>query len=131
MIMELVIEKIFAFVFLLVGASHLVQPGRWMEFFAWLRTKSFGAFIVVMYTLPVALVIVAFHNEWTIGPSLFITLAGWIMLVKCVVYALYPHSFNKVASKGTSVRNFKIAGIVAIIASLAVLLDIYLHPDRT
>ena len=125
--MEIVIEKIFAFVFLLVGLSHLLQPVRWMEFFTWLRTKSFGAFIVVMYTLPVAVVIIVFHNDWRVRPALFITLAGWIMLVKCMIYAVYPRAFNQVSTKGLSIRNFIIAGILSGVASLTVLWDIYLR----
>ncbi len=124
--MELLLEKIFALVFLLVGFSHLLQPTPWVEFFAWLRSKSFGAFVVVMYTLPIAIVIVIFHNKWTLRPALFITLAGWIMLVKCVIYAVYPRSFNRVAKKGFNPRNSIIGGILLIVASTASLIDIFL-----
>src|SRR5258705_4613268 len=99
MIVEILIEKIFGFAFLLVGLSHLLQPMPWVEFFAWLRSKSFGAFIVVIYTLPIAVVIVAFHNNWELKPGLFITLAGWIMLGKSAIYSVYPYSFNHVAKK--------------------------------
>lgn len=124
--MEILIEKIFAFVFLLVGLSHLLQPTRWSEFFLWLRSKPYGAFIVVIYTLPVAVIIIAFHNEWGLKPALFVTIAGWIMLVKCVIYALYPASFNRVAKEGASNKGITAAGIVAIIFSAAMLADIYL-----
>jgi len=126
MIMEILIEKIFAFVFLLVGFSHLLQPAPWVDFFCWLRSKSFGAFIVVIYTLPVSIVIIAFHNNWQLRPSVFITLAGWIMLVKCTIYAVHPKTFNRVATKGFSVRNSLIAGIVLIGVSSALLADLFL-----
>jgi hypothetical protein len=126
MIMEILIEKIFAFVFLLIGLSHLLQPAPWVDFFCWLRSKSFGAFIVVIYTWPVAIVIVTFHNSWELRPAVFITLAGWSMLVKCAIYALHPATFNRVAAKGFSVRNSVIAGSVFIGASSALLVDIVL-----
>jgi hypothetical protein len=125
MIMELLLEKIFAFVFMLVGFSHLLQPAPWVDFFSWLRSKSFGAFIVVIYTLPIAIVIITFHNSWQLRPSLFITVAGWIMLIKCTVYAVYPRAFNRVATKGFSFRNSVIGGVVLIAASSALLVDIY------
>src|SRR5258705_7070756 len=124
--MEILIEKIFAFVFLLIGLSHLLQPGRWSEFFSWLRARSFGAFIVIIYTLPVAVVIIAFHNDWDLRPAFFVTIAGWIMLVKCVIYALYPSSFNRVATKGASNKGIAIAGIIAIVLSAAIIVDIFL-----
>lgn len=124
--MEILIEKIFSFVFLIVGLSHLLQPARWVDYFIWLRSKSFGAFVVLIYTLPVAIVIIVFHNDWRLRPALFITLAGWIMLVKCILYAVYPQSFNRVAKKGMTIRNSIIAGIIFIAASSVVLVDTYL-----
>ena len=124
--MELLIEKIFAFVFILIGLSHALHPAPWVDFFSWLKTKSFGAFIVIIYTLPVAVVIVAFHNDWQLKPSLFITLAGWTMLVKCLIYAVYPASFVKVINKGSLKRSLVVVGIFFIIASIAMLADIYL-----
>jgi uncharacterized protein YjeT (DUF2065 family) len=124
--MQLLMEKIFGFVFMLVGLSHLLQPTRWSDFFSWLRAKPFGAFIVVIFTLPVSVVIIAFHNDWDLRPSLFLTLAGWIILVKCVIYALYPAAFNRVATKGASNKGFAMAGIAIIVLSAAMLTDIYL-----
>jgi hypothetical protein len=124
--MQLQIEKIFGLVFLLVGASHVLHPQRWVDFFTWLRSKTYGAFIVVIYTLPIAVILVALHNEWKPAPALFLTFAGWIMLVKCVVYALYPAAFNRVSKKGASAKGIAAAGIVAIIFSAVMLGDIYL-----
>ncbi len=121
--MEVLVDKIFAGVYLLVGLSHLLQPAAWLEFFKWIRSKSFGGFIVVMYTLPIAIVIIVFHNNWELRPSLFVTIAGWIMLIKCSLYALYPQSFIRVATKGLSVRNSIIGGVVLIAVSSVLLID--------
>ena len=124
--MELLIEKIFAFVFMLVGLSHLLQPAAWVDFFAWLRSKTYGGFIVVIYTLPIAIVVIVFHNEWALRPSVILTIAGWIMLVKCVIYAVYPVAFTRTATKGFSARNSVIAGITGIVIGALVFADSYL-----
>ena len=124
--MENIVDKIFAFVFVLVGLSHLLQPAAWVDFFVWLRSKTFGGFIVVIYTLPIAMVLIVFHNQWTLRPSIVLTIAGWIMLVKCVVYAIYPVAFTRTATKGFSARNSVIAGITGIVIGVLLFTDSYL-----
>lgn len=122
----MLLEKIFAFVFILVGLSHSLQPGVWVDFFVWLRSKTYGAFIVVMYTLPIGLVIVAFHNQWQWRPAVILTIAGWIMIIKSAIYAVYPVAFTRTATKGFSSRNSVIAGTVIITCGLLLLTDVYL-----
>jgi hypothetical protein len=121
--MQLLLERIFGFVFLLVGLSHLLQPGPWVDFFKWLRSKTYGGFVVVIYTLPIAIVIVTFHNRWELRSSLILTLAGWIMLVKCVIYAVYPIAFSRTATRAFTARSSVIGGIILIAVSLLLLLD--------
>jgi hypothetical protein len=121
--MQLLLERIFGFVFLLVGLSHLLQPGPWVDFFKWLRSKTYGGFVVVIYTLPIAIVIVTFHSRWELRSSLILTLAGWIMLVKCVIYAVYPIAFSRTATRAFTARSSVIGGIILIAVSLLLLLD--------
>ena len=124
--MENIVDKIFAFVFVLVGLSHLLQPAAWLDFFAWLKSKTYGGFIVVIYTLPIAIVLVVFHNEWVLRPPVILTLAGWVMLVKCVIYAVYPAAFTRTATKGFSARSSVLAGITRIVIGTLLFADCFL-----
>jgi hypothetical protein len=109
----------------LVGFSHALHPAPRVEFFAWLRSKTFGAFIVVIFTLPIAVFIIVFHNQWQRRPAIVMTIAGWIMVVKCVTYAIFPSAFSRVAKKGASKKGIAAAGILAMAASTAILAAIY------
>jgi len=62
--MELLIERFFAIAFLVIGASHALQPRRWSVFFQELRKTGHAGFVIALFTLPSGLVIVLGHNEW-------------------------------------------------------------------
>ena len=49
-----------------LGLSHLLQPKAWVEFFILLRGKGeAGAFVDGLLQLPLAGVIIGFHNVWS------------------------------------------------------------------
>jgi hypothetical protein len=125
--MELLAEQLFARVYGLVGLSHLLQPHPWMAFFEWLRSRPFGGFIVVMYTLPIGIAILLVHPNWSIKPSVIVTLAGWLMVAKSVLYALHPSSFEIAAKKGFTVRNSRRAGLGMVILCATIFVDGWTH----
>ena len=53
-----------------MGLSHILQPKAWAEFFILLRGKGqAGAFVDGFLNLPVAGVIIGFHNVWSGIPA--------------------------------------------------------------
>jgi hypothetical protein len=100
--------------FLLLGLSHIVQPRLWAEFFVAMRQGRFAAFIIPMYTLPVALVLVVGHNQWVWDWPLFLTVAGWGMTIKCTIYLLVPGAADRMLDRrmAKSQRGFQVAGLV-------------------
>jgi hypothetical protein len=45
-----------------MGLAHLIQPRLWVRFFEVVRQTGLAAVIVPLYTLPLALVLIATHN---------------------------------------------------------------------
>ena len=122
--METLVSLFFAGLFLVIGISHSFHPGKWVRFFHALRQLDYGALVVIMYTLPAGLVICLFHNKWTLAPSLFITVAGWVMTIKRLVYAVHDKGFFKLVSQPAKLeRNLRITGVSMALLSLGVLVE--------
>ena len=68
--MERSVEILAIILFGVLGLSHLLQPRAWAEFFILLRNKGeSGAFVDGFLNLPLAAIIVGFHNTWSGIPS--------------------------------------------------------------
>jgi len=88
--MESAVEKLVAICFLVVGISHIVQPRAWSEFFIRVREKgAAGSIQLGLLNLPMALLIVAFHNVWH-GLPMVVTIIGWSLLTKSFLYLISP-----------------------------------------
>lgn len=88
--MEVAIEKLVAISFLVIGVSHILQPRAWVEFFIRFRDKgAVGSLQLGVFHLPLALLIVSFHNVWQ-GLPLVVTIIGWAQLLKSLLYLTYP-----------------------------------------
>ena len=118
--MQIAVEWMVALFFLVVGLSHILQPRAWVDFFIGLREKgAVGSLQLGLLHLPLALVIVAFHNIWQ-GMPLVVTLIGWSQLLKSFLYLILPgHGLRMLGyiSIETSWR-FVVAGIFFVALGL-------------
>ena len=83
--------EVFAVLLLgVLGLSHLVQPVAWAEYFILLRRKGRpGAFVDGFLHLPLAALIIGFHDVWSGLPAV-LTLLGWAFLVKSLIRFCLP-----------------------------------------
>ncbi len=88
--MEIGVEKLVAIYFLVTGLSHLLQPRAWVQFFIMVREKrEAGSLLNGLVHFPLGAFIVAFHNVWH-GAPLVVTIIGWGLVVKSVIYFTLP-----------------------------------------
>ena len=117
--METSIEILAAIAFFTTGVSHLVQPRIWARFFVQLaRQGEIGVFIIAFYTLPMGVLIVAFHNVWLGWPTM-LTIFGWACCLKSFIYFVVPKVGLAAISRiqETSAGVFVVAGIMMILLS--------------
>lgn len=83
-------QKVAALALLVVGASHVVQGRAWARFFGLLREKREAGVVAnaLMHFWP-GVFIVSFHDVWT-GIPAFLTVYGWLLVIKGAVYLLWP-----------------------------------------
>ena len=110
----MIIQAVMAPAFLVLGMSHLVQPQLWVRFFEVVRQTRLAAVIIPMYTLPLALVLIVGHNVWKWDWSLFLTIAGWVLTIKCTLYLLVPGLVDRMLQKNMakSARSYQAAGAI-------------------
>jgi len=88
--MERSVEVLAIIPFGVIGLSHILQPKAWVEFFILLRGKGeAGAFVDGLLNLPVAGIIIGFHNVWSGIPAV-LTLVGWCLLIKSLLRFCVP-----------------------------------------
>jgi len=95
-----------------LGLSHILQPGAWAEFFILLRGKGeAGAFVDGFLNLPVAGLIIGFHNVWSGIPAV-LTVVGWCLLIKSLIRFCAPKQALRMMGRVSLERSweFQIAG---------------------
>ena len=115
--------EIFAIVFFgVTGLSHIVQPKAWTEFFILLRGKGeSGAFVDGLLNLPLAAIIIGFHNVWS-GIPLVLTLVGWCLLIKSLIRLCAPRLALRAMARVPIDRSWEFqvagAGFLALVGLL-------------
>jgi uncharacterized protein YjeT (DUF2065 family) len=122
--LDLLIERWFAIGFLAFGLSHLLYPDKWTALFLPLRQSDTGGLLVATFTLPLGVVVVLAHNIWVWGLPVIVTLTGWAMIVKSLLYLLFPRAPLLVIPAGHQLKKgFRIAGVVAMFSGALLLYD--------
>jgi hypothetical protein len=122
--LDTLIERWFAVGWLVFGVSHLLYPAKWAALFLAVRERETGALLLATFNLPVGLAVVLGHNVWVWDIPVVVTLAGWVMVLKSVVYLLLPRSLTRVMPTGDRmVRGFRIAGALAILLGVVLIYD--------
>jgi hypothetical protein len=116
------IERFFSVSFLVVGISHLIQPRLWRDFFLRIKGTGFAGIIIAMYTLPQGLLIVLGHNIWVLDIPVAITICGWGMTIKSIIYAIIPDRAEAVIPEDSNAhRKYAWAGALMIPVGLVLI----------
>jgi hypothetical protein len=116
--MERSVEVLAIILFGVFGLSHILQPNAWAEFFILLRSKGeAGAFVDGFLNLPMAGVIIGFHNTWS-GIPVALTLVGWCLLIKSLIRFCAPKLALRIMARVSVERSWEFqvagAGLVAL-----------------
>jgi hypothetical protein len=113
------IARFFSVSLFLVGLSHLIQPYLWRDFFINIKGTGVAGIIIAMYTLPQGLLIVLGHNVWVLDVPVIITICGWGMTIKSVIYALAPKRAEAIIPEGPNAhRKYALGGALMLPVSL-------------
>ena len=117
--LEILIARFVSVSLFLIGLSHLIQPRFWRDCFIKIKETGAAGIIIAMYTLPQGLLIVLAHNIWVLDVPVIITICGWGMTLKSIIYALVPNRAEAVIPEGPNAhRKYALGGALMIPVSL-------------
>jgi len=125
--MQIGIEIIVAVGFLIIGLSHIFQAKAWSEFFIRFRDKGpVGSLQLGLLHLPMALLIVSFHNVWHGLPTL-VTIIGWGQLLKSTLYLVWPQHGLRMLGTISIERSWRFiaGGLFSIAVSAVIFLSLW------
>ncbi len=110
--MALIIERIISSFLIITGLSYWFYSLVWKDLVKELLTKQTWLMIWSLLFLPWGLVVVFGHNLWVANWTVIITVIGWLITTKCVLYLLVPgwSNFVKQWSDEFLQRYIQIAG---------------------
>ena len=115
--MERSVEIVVIVFFGVIGLSHIVQPRAWVDYFILIRSKREpGAFIDGFLHLPLAALIIGFHNVWSGIPAV-LTVLGWAYLIKSVLRFCWPTQGLRMMERVSVERawELQVAGVVLVL----------------
>ncbi|MEC4671370.1 MAG: hypothetical protein VST66_05760 [Nitrospirota bacterium] len=101
---SLVVEKGVGIMYLILALSLIVRPGLWLDFMENFTKAQTPSLVVPFIGLPFGLSIVLLHPNWSWSPSAFVTLFGWLALLKSSTYLLFPEAYVKLIPKRETLR---------------------------
>ena len=84
--LDTLIARWFAIGFLLFCLSCVLNPAKRAALVLPLRGHENGGLLLAALNLPFGLIVVLRHNIWVWGLPGIVTLAGWLMALKSVMY---------------------------------------------
>ena len=120
----------FAYCLLIVwGLSIIIQTKIWIRITKLIFSQDdkldYFCICLGLVFFPQGLFIVITHNDWEMSPSVIVTLLGWAILIKSLLYLLWPRwvlKFKGFYEKSDLflTRYFRIAGAIYIILGLLI-----------
>ncbi|HEV2915592.1 MAG TPA: hypothetical protein VGX92_20095 [Pyrinomonadaceae bacterium] len=124
--MEASIQKLVAICFMVIGLSHIIRPRVWAQLFIMFRDKGeAGSFLSGLLHFPLGALVVSFHNVWH-GIPLVVTLVGWGLLIKGLIYLTYTKHGMRMLGRVSIERSweFTVAGFVSVALGVLIILPL-------
>ena len=87
---EIQIFQLFGLTFFAIGTGMFINPGFIKNILREFGRSTATVFYGGLISLAIGYFLVTFHNTWNGGWSLFITIMGWIALVKGFALLMFP-----------------------------------------
>jgi uncharacterized protein YjeT (DUF2065 family) len=108
---------------LVVGFSYMFQGRQWRRFSKDVKESPDRLFPLALLMVIFGSAVVVFHNEWTVGWELAVTVLGWVLLLKGAGLLVYPQfgGWGASLSDSTFLILIRVGG--AILAAFGAVLE--------
>lgn len=117
-------------VYVLLGLSVLLYVPVWQKIMDKWEQDHYTLIPMMMMYFILGLLMVRMYNVWEWNVWLLVTLTGWILILKSVLYFLLPGSVLKAALKMKKGKGMLyVGGLVCLIVGLVLSYYAYIMPE--
>lgn len=103
---------------LAIGLGIFVSRAYYIKLYRDLQKQSMAMLLFAMVTIPAGVAQIYFHNTWNTFPEIVISLLGWGLLLKGVIFAVIPGFVDKAADWEADSKLVPFAGALMLIAGI-------------
>lgn len=117
---------VFSWFILILGLSYLLQSENWIRLAQTVEDETFRFYPLSLFILVMGLMIVCTHNIWVLKWHVAITLLGWLLVIKSILYLLCTSWIDKMILSAESMRTwirvsgtiFSLVGVILVVQSV-------------
>lgn len=107
------LARVIGLYFLVISIIMFTDMQSFMMHIKGMLNSESLIFMTGFFTLILGILLIAGHNRWVMGRSLFITLFGWMVIIKGILLIIYPKWLHDLSLEYT--KNLDLAQGVACI----------------
>jgi len=113
-------------VYLLMGLSLLIYAKQWQKLSGGWEKDHLALFTMMLMSTVLGLLVIHYYNVWEWNVWLLVTLTGWCLFLKGVVYLLAPGSVIKgLLSLGKNSVLLYLGGLVSLVVGAVLTYYVY------
>lgn len=118
---------VFSWFILVLGLSYLLQSENWIRLAQTVEDEAFRFYPLLLFMLVMGLVVVSTHNLWVLKWHVAITILGWILVIKSIIYLLFTSWIDKLILSEDKMRLWiKISGALFTLVGLILVYQVIL-----
>jgi hypothetical protein len=121
MMNDIVLARIFGILLLVAGGGVLMNIGYYENVISDLMENRGSMYLGGILALLTGLVIVSFHNKWSLDTGIILTLLGWAALLKGMFIILAPGLMASFSEKVLGSRKLLVSLILLLILAGGIL----------
>ena len=118
---SIIISQILGITFTVMGVSLLVNKKETTSFIDEVMRNKAVMWVLGFITTTLGATIGVFNNIWTSGLELFITIIGWLTLIKGITILVFPNFSASYYKKVNKENMLVIGGLIIVILGLILL----------
>ncbi|MGH8559844.1 MAG: hypothetical protein ACRESZ_20805 [Methylococcales bacterium] len=105
--------NVFSWFILILGLSYLLQAENWIRLAGTLEDETYRFYPLSLLILVMGLVIVHTHNVWGLQWQVAVTLLGWLLVIKNIVYLLFTSRIDQFVLSTAGMRLWlRVSGVI-------------------
>lgn len=115
---SIILAQILGLYMTIMGLLILVQGKHFMQRMEGFTKDSPLMLIGILMGLIIGILLVVFHNIWVWGWPVVITILGWFIFIRSIIYLFFPNILDKLISFFQAPKPIYIAGTISFLLGL-------------